>query len=68
MGEIALVPIFTGFTAHVVFAQLRLDLGTSELIAAKILRVSGIRSTGITIPAIGLFCVERNSRENDEKE
>ena len=68
MGEIATVPIFTDFTALVVFAQFRLDLGTSELIAAKILRVSGIRATGITIPAIGLCCVARNIRENDEKE
>ena len=67
MGEVAPVPPLTDFTGgHVVEAQFRLDLQTPKWIAAKILRVWGIRSTGITIRTTGLCCIARNIRENEE--
>ena len=54
MGVVALVPILADSLGHVVTAQLRLDLGVPEWIAAKILRVWGFSSTSITVPTIRL--------------
>lgn len=61
MGVVALVPILAGSSGHVVTAQLRLDLGPPEWIAAKILWVWGLSPTSITAPTIRLCCVARNN-------
>lgn len=52
MGVIAQVPILTKSIAHEITAQLRLDLGLPEWIAAKILWIWGLRSTTMTGPTI----------------